>query len=115
LNGTDEKKFLDSVLESPEGIAIDWSSRNVYYADSVKDEIGVATLDGKYQKTLVSEGLVNPRALAIDLRNRHLYYSDWHRESPLIGRVDLDGSNNMPFVNTDLYLPNGLFLMNNCY
>lgn len=64
---------MESVLQSPEGIAIDWSSRNVYYADSVKDEIGVASLDGKYQKTLINEGLVNPRALAIDLRNR---YSD---------------------------------------
>uniref|UniRef100_A0A9J2PVJ1 Nidogen n=1 Tax=Ascaris lumbricoides TaxID=6252 RepID=A0A9J2PVJ1_ASCLU len=111
LNGTDEKKFMESVLQSPEGIAIDWSSRNVYYADSVKDEIGVASLDGKYQKTLINEGLVNPRALAIDLRNRHLYYSDWHRENPLIGRVDLDGRNNIPFVNNELYLPNGLTVL----
>uniref|UniRef100_A0A915B526 Nidogen-1 n=1 Tax=Parascaris univalens TaxID=6257 RepID=A0A915B526_PARUN len=111
LNGTDEKKFMESFLQSPEGIAVDWSSRNVYYADSVKDEIGVASLDGKYQKTLVNEGLVNPRALAIDLRSRQLYYSDWHRENPLIGRVDLDGKNNIPFVNNELYLPNGLTVL----
>lgn len=58
------------MLKSPEGIAVDTSSRNVYYVDSIKDEIGVATLDGKYQKAIVNEGLVNPRALAIDLRNR---------------------------------------------
>lgn len=70
MNGTDEKKFMDTVLKSPEGIAVDWSSRNVYYTDSVKDEIGVASLDGKYHKTLISEGLVNPRALAIDLNDR---------------------------------------------
>ncbi|VDK46117.1 unnamed protein product [Anisakis simplex] len=100
-----------SELQSPEGIVVDWSSRNVYYADSVKDEIGVATLDGKYQKALITEGLVNPRALAIDLRDRHLYYSDWHRENPLIGRVDLDGRNNKVFINTDLNLPNGLTIL----
>lgn len=70
MNGTDEKKFMDSVLKSPEGVAVDWSSRNVYYADSVKDEIGVVSLDGKYYKTLINEGLVNPRALAIDLTDR---------------------------------------------
>ncbi|VDL85086.1 unnamed protein product [Nippostrongylus brasiliensis] len=81
--------------------------RNVYYADSLNDEIGVATLDGKYQKALISEGLVNPRALALDLQNRHLYYTDWHRENPIIGRVDMDGKNNRVFLNDDIHLPNG--------
>lgn len=61
---------METVLKSPEGVAVDWSSRNVYYADSVKDEIGVVSLDGKYYKTLINEGLVNPRALAIDLTDR---------------------------------------------
>ena len=70
LNGTDVKEMFAEALKSPEGIVVDWSSRNAYYTDSSKDEIGVVSLDGKYQKTLISEGLVNPRALAIDLRNR---------------------------------------------
>lgn len=61
-------------LRSPEGIAIDYASQNMYYADSIKDEIGVITMNGKYQKALLTEGLVNPRALAIDLDNRKLYY-----------------------------------------
>uniref|UniRef100_A0A914VKD9 Nidogen-1 n=1 Tax=Plectus sambesii TaxID=2011161 RepID=A0A914VKD9_9BILA len=111
LNGTDVKEMFAEALKSPEGIVVDWSSRNAYYTDSSKDEIGVVSLDGKYQKTLISEGLVNPRALAIDLRNRHLFYSDWHREKPIIGRVDLDGSNRMTFIDTDIHLPNGLVVL----
>ncbi|KAL3985317.1 G2F domain family protein [Acanthocheilonema viteae] len=111
INGTDERKFMDSVLKSPEGVAVDWSSRNVYYADSVKDEIGVVGLDGKYYKTLINEGLVNPRALAIDLTDRYLYYSDWHRENPVIGRVHLDGTGNSAFVTTEVNLPNGLAIL----
>jgi sugar lactone lactonase YvrE len=79
----------------------------------MKDEIGVITLDKKYQKALLTEGLVNPRALAIDLDNRKLYYSDWHRRNPHIGRVDLDGSSNQDFVKDDIGLPNGLTLLQN--
>uniref|UniRef100_A0A914DFS9 EGF-like domain-containing protein n=1 Tax=Acrobeloides nanus TaxID=290746 RepID=A0A914DFS9_9BILA len=111
LNGTDVKAFFENELKSPEGIAIDWSSRNLYYADSTKDEIGVVSLDGKYQKALLTEGLVNPRAVEIDLNHRHVYYSDWHRETPRIGRIDMDGSNNQVFVNSDIHLPNGLAIV----
>ncbi|EYB83124.1 hypothetical protein Y032_0342g3033 [Ancylostoma ceylanicum] len=113
LNGTDHKSFYANELSSPEGIAVDWSSRNVYYADSLNDEIGVASLDGKYQKALVTEGLVNPRALALDMHNRHLYYTDWHRENPVIGRVDMDGQNNRIFLNDDIHLPNGITILPN--
>lgn len=58
------------MLRSPEGIAIDWTSRNLYYIDSIKNELGVLSLDGKYQKALLTEGLVNPRAMVIDIDNR---------------------------------------------
>ena len=44
--------------------------RNVYYADSSRDEIGVVSLDGKYQKSLLNEGLHNPRAVTIDIQNK---------------------------------------------
>ena len=62
--------MLEQELSSPEGVAVDYSSRNIYYADSGKKEIGVASLDGKYQAVLVEEGLVNPRALTIDLTDK---------------------------------------------
>ncbi|PIO70267.1 Low-density lipoprotein receptor repeat class B [Teladorsagia circumcincta] len=111
LNGTDMKSHYKKDLNSPEGVAVDWSSRNVYYADSLNDEIGVASLDGRYQKALITEGLVNPRALALDLNNKHLFYTDWHRENPIIGRVDMDGKNNRVFLNDDIHLPNGITIL----
>lgn len=73
-NGTDTQIVYKNDLRSPEGIAIDYASRNLYYVDSIKDEIGVISIDGRYQKGLITEGLVNPRALAIDLDGRKLYY-----------------------------------------
>lgn len=111
LNGTALNSSYSGELASPEGIALDWRSRNLYYADSIKDEIGVLSLDGRYKKALLSEGLVNPRALAIDLEHGHLYYSDWRREAPKIGRIDLDGANAKVVVSSDIHLPNGLTLL----
>ncbi|KAK0410862.1 hypothetical protein QR680_005366 [Steinernema hermaphroditum] len=111
MNGTNLQSYLADVLKFPEGVAIDWASRNIYYSDSVKDVIGVASLDGKMHKTLLSEGLVNPRDLTIDLDDRRLYYADWNRERPIIGRMDLDGSNNEVFLEEDIQLPNGIVIV----
>lgn len=86
----------------------------MYYVDSLRNEIGVLSLNGKYQKTLLNKDLVNPRALVMDLIGGHLYYTDWHRQNPHIGRIDLDGSNNQIFLSgrkDDIYLPNGMTLL----
>jgi nidogen (entactin) len=52
-------------IGSPEGISIDWVSRNIYWTDSTKDTLEVANLDSKRRKVIVSEGLVNPRGVAV--------------------------------------------------
>jgi nidogen (entactin) len=52
-------------IGSPEGISIDWVSRNIYWTDSTKDTLEVANLDSKRRKVIVSNGLVNPRGVAV--------------------------------------------------
>lgn len=52
-------------IGSPEGISIDWVSRNIYWTDSTKDTLEVANLDNKLRKVIISEGLVNPRGVAV--------------------------------------------------
>lgn len=113
INGSDVLHHFADELRSPEGIAIDWSSRNIYYADSMKNEIGVLTIDGRHKKTLLTDNLRNPRSLAIDFANGHLYYSDWARESPKIGRMNLDGTSNQIFISDDIHLPNGIVILPN--
>lgn len=53
-------------LGSPEGVAVDWISKNLYWTDSGFDRIEVSRLDGTNHKTLFSDGLVNPRGIAVD-------------------------------------------------
>jgi len=53
-------------LGSPEGVAVDWVSKNLYWTDSGTDRIEVSRLDGTHHKTLFSDDLVNPRAIVVD-------------------------------------------------
>ena len=55
-------------LVSPEGIAVDWVGRNIYFTDSELDVVAVARVDGSYMKTLFRDNLVNPRAIVADPR-----------------------------------------------
>lgn len=47
-------------------MAIDHLGRTVFWTDSVKDRIEVASLDGSQRRVLVDSGLVNPRAIITD-------------------------------------------------
>ena len=55
-----------SDLDSPEGVAIDWIGRNMFWTDSGSDTIEVASLDGTNRKVLFDKELVNPRAIVVD-------------------------------------------------
>lgn len=56
-------------LDSPEGIAIDHLGRTVFWTDSVKDRIEVASLDGSQRRVIVDSDLINPRAIITDPPN----------------------------------------------
>ena len=66
FNGTGTEVILETGLSNVEGLAVDWVGRNVYLADRVQDKIFVATLEGRYMKTLISKGLQEPRAVVVD-------------------------------------------------
>lgn len=67
-DGSEVETFLSSEngLKFPEGIAIDWLARNVYWADSGKRTIEVANIESKGHKVLFDERLKNPRGVALD-------------------------------------------------
>ena len=53
-------------VDQPDGIAVDWVARNIYWTDTGTDRIEVARLNGTSRKVLVSERLYEPRAIVLD-------------------------------------------------
>lgn len=66
-DGTDKRVFINEDIMSPEGVAVDWISRRIYWTDSEKDTVEVASLDdAKQRAVVVRKDLVNPRGIAVD-------------------------------------------------
>ncbi|PVD26094.1 hypothetical protein C0Q70_13762 [Pomacea canaliculata] len=95
-------------LGSPEGIAIDYVSRNIFFTDSKLDTLEVSRLDGSFRKTLFNTDMVNPRAIVLDPSQGVIFWTDWNRNQPQIETASMDGTNRRVLVSADLGLPNGL-------
>ena len=66
-NATSVQRFLSCNIGSPEGMAIDWVGRNIYWTDVKSKRIEVSRLDGSKRKALITSDLDEPRAIVLDL------------------------------------------------
>ncbi|XP_035692507.1 low-density lipoprotein receptor-related protein 6-like [Branchiostoma floridae] len=94
MNGSSAEKIVQSGLDSPQSIAVDWVAQNLYWADTGTDRIEVARLDGSSRKVLVWQDLKSPWSLALDPAFGYMYWSAWSTE-PKIERASMDGSNRL--------------------
>ncbi|XP_035692673.1 uncharacterized protein LOC118427143 [Branchiostoma floridae] len=94
-------------ITSPNGLALDFVGRNIYWTDSERDVISVAKLDGMYVKDLISEHLDQPHGLVLDTQNGYMYWADWGSE-PKIEKAAMDGTDRTTLVDTLLQDPTGL-------
>ncbi|KAI2517198.1 LDL receptor related protein 8 [Homo sapiens] len=62
----EQEVLIDEQLHSPEGLAVDWVHKHIYWTDSGNKTISVATVDGGRRRTLFSRNLSEPRAIAVD-------------------------------------------------
>ncbi|KAF4094118.1 hypothetical protein AMELA_G00009360 [Ameiurus melas] len=97
--GGGETEVLITDLVSPEGLAVDWINRKLYWTDRGKifwTDVGFpvavwrAGLDGEDRTVLMGSGLVFPCGITIDHNTNTLYWTDIGAGS--IGSVGLDGS-----------------------
>ncbi|CAK8680339.1 unnamed protein product [Clavelina lepadiformis] len=105
--------FARTGLRSPEGVAVDFISGNIYWTDSGRDRIEVAKKDGTNRMVLISTGLHNPRGIAVDPFGGKLYWSDWYRSDPKIMWSNLDGSDARVFLSEGIVLPNDVTIDHN--
>ncbi|XP_032672473.1 nidogen isoform X2 [Odontomachus brunneus] len=107
-NGSISETFIPKV-SSPEGLSVDWVSRNIFWTDSGKTTVEVASLMTKKRKVLISDGLVNPRGIAVHPYRGKIFWSDWNRASPKLEWANEDGTDRAIFLQGDyVKLPNSL-------
>jgi len=107
IEGSNIRSFVSVGIEMLEGIAVDWTGRNVYWADGWIKRILVARMDSGFRRTVVTDHVVNPSCLAADPIMGYLYWSEWGNH-PSIMRVDLDGSNVLPLITEGIGRANSL-------
>ncbi|XP_063725118.1 low-density lipoprotein receptor-related protein 2-like isoform X2 [Symsagittifera roscoffensis] len=100
--------FITRDVQGAEGLSVDWVGKNVYWTDNERATIEVATIDGKYRKTLVSEGIKSPRPIVVYPRGKLLFYADWGYGNKHIGRMYMDGTMTTRIVVERISWPNGL-------
>lgn len=61
-----QETLVKTEVDHPDGIAVDWIGRNLYWTDTGTDRIEVSRLNGTSRKILISENLDEPRALCLD-------------------------------------------------
>jgi len=83
-----QEVIVDSEIDRPDGVAIDWVARNVYWTDTGTDHIEVARLNGSYRKVIISEELLEPRAIVVDPLDG-LVSEQWHSRAEWCSSVHL--------------------------
>ncbi|XP_067405392.1 low-density lipoprotein receptor-related protein 2 isoform X6 [Emydura macquarii macquarii] len=109
-SGNNPVKEVDLNLRyivNPDGLAVDWVGRHLYWTDAGTNRIEVAKLDGRYRKWLISSLLDQPAAIVVNPKLGLMYWTDWGRQ-PKIERAWMDGQQRQTLVSEDLGWPTGL-------
>ncbi|CRL05146.1 CLUMA_CG018156, isoform A [Clunio marinus] len=104
-----KESVLTAGLESPEDLAIDWLTGNIYFTDALRSHVAVCTSDGRYCTQLVNmKEMNNPRSIVLHPSESLMFWTDWGLHSH-IGVAYMDGSEAKVLID-DVAWPNGLAL-----
>lgn len=112
INGSEMERLVEVGLESPDGLAIDWISHNLYWSDSSSHRIEVIRLETRSRKVLIWKDIIEPRCLVLDPQKGYMYWTEFEENSGNSGtieRANLDGTQRQ-LILSNIGRANGLTL-----
>lgn len=79
LDGSKRKVLVDYELQWPNGIALDYHNRHLYWVDAGTDKIEYYDLSKKTRNRLPKAG--SPHAFGISILGEMVYWTDWQKRS----------------------------------
>lgn len=79
MDASNRLVIISSNLTWPNGLAIDYESQRLYWADAGMKTIEYASLDGSNRKVLIGSNLPHPFGLT--LYGERIYWTDWQAKS----------------------------------
>ncbi|KAI4872410.1 hypothetical protein NFI96_033211 [Prochilodus magdalenae] len=107
--GSREQLLSTGPDSSPEGLALDWVNRKLYWTDGGSSSICRSSLGGQEREVLVLEKLMKPRGIAVHPQAQKLFWTDVGGRAA-VQRSDLDGLGREVLVRVGLVTPTGLAL-----
>ncbi|KAK3878186.1 hypothetical protein Pcinc_017158 [Petrolisthes cinctipes] len=104
-----EVTVISRGIVSPDGLAVDWLGKKLYWTDSDTNRVEVAGLYTSHRRVLFWLNLDQPRAIALVPAEGLMFWTDWG-ENPKIERAGMNGDpdTRKVIVSEDISWPNGL-------
>ena len=74
LDGMNRKVLVNTSIKWPNGIAIDYVERKLYWGDAGTDEISSVNLDGTNKKVLIKK---LPHVFGVSILGEDIFWTDW--------------------------------------
>ncbi|XP_077996430.1 low-density lipoprotein receptor-related protein 5-like [Glandiceps talaboti] len=92
-NGNEIEDFLVDDLVQPDGIALDWKNRRLFFTDSARGVVERIDLDGNNRVVLILGSDIAPRGISVDPHSNWMYFTNVNQVNPTIEKARMsDGT-----------------------
>ncbi|KAK3564778.1 hypothetical protein QTP86_026407 [Hemibagrus guttatus] len=109
-----ETEVMITDLISPQGIAVDWTNRRLYWTDRGMFSVSRSRLSGQESTVLIQDKLLQPRDVAVHPHAQTIFWTDVG-VPVAVWRAGLDGEDRTVLIGSGLVSPCGITVDHNTH